>query len=489
MLIEAFNEAKYKALMEKLEAVEVKLKTCQSIIDFRIDANTYKKDYIKSDLLLSSLPNNTIDEISISIQNFGAYSLCNFINFIDSGIPFLMTQNVRHNYIDWNIEKFVDKISHEMLQKSHCTNGQVLVTMAGEYLGRVAVYDKNEICSSNQAIAKISLKNHQNPYFVSTFLNSTHGQNQINRFKTITGQPNINMALIKSLRIPDFSFEFQSEIEQIVKESELKRNFTSLKYLQAENLLLESLNLQNFKPNTNPINVKSFRDSFLSSGRLDAEYYQKKYEDYQKLIEKFPYGFGLLSSVCNLKDKNYNPDNKKEYKYIELANIGKSGEIEASTTALGKELPSRARRKVSTNDVIISSIEGSLNSCALVTEKYNNALCSTGFYVINSKSINSETLLVLFKSQPLQELLKQNCSGTILTAINKTEFLNIPIPLIDNEIQKSIKENITESFQLKKQSEELLEAAKKAVEIAIEQNEEEAIKHLEGLESNKGINP
>ena len=69
-------------------------------------------------------------------------------------------------------------------------------------------------------------------------------------------------------------------------------------------------------------------------------------------------------------------------------------------------MPTRARRKVETNDIIVSSIEGSLQSCALIPEKYNNSLCSTGFYVINSDEINSETLLVLFKSEPLQNILR-----------------------------------------------------------------------------------
>ena len=126
-----------------------------------------------------------------SIQNFGAYSLCNDIVFVDDGIPFLMTQNVRHNYIDWNNVRYVNEASHKMLYKSHCKKSQVLVTMAGEYLGRVAVYDKDFICSSNQAIAKVTLKEGVSPYYVATFLNSIYGQNQINRFKTITGQPNI----------------------------------------------------------------------------------------------------------------------------------------------------------------------------------------------------------------------------------------------------------------------------------------------------------
>src|SRR5690606_25553040 len=121
------------------------------------DANTYKKDYLKTEELIELKGYKTIEEISISVQNFGAYSLCNFINFQDEGIPFLMTENVRNNFINWDIQKYVDLESHKMLYKSHCHKGQVLVTMAGEYLGRVAVYDKDFTCSSNQAIAKITL--------------------------------------------------------------------------------------------------------------------------------------------------------------------------------------------------------------------------------------------------------------------------------------------------------------------------------------------
>lgn len=128
-----------------------------------------------------------------------------------------MTKNIRENFIDWNIEKYVDEESHEMLLKSHCSRGQVLVTMAGEYLGRVAVYDKDEVCSSNQAIAKITLKEGQSPYAVSIFLNSKYGQHQIQRFRTITGQPNINMGLIESLIVPKFSDNFCLQIETLMQ--------------------------------------------------------------------------------------------------------------------------------------------------------------------------------------------------------------------------------------------------------------------------------
>ncbi len=128
--------------------------------------------------------------------------------------------------------------------------------------------------------------------------------------------------------------------------------------------------------------------------------------------------------------------------------------------------------------MIISSIEGSLQSCAMVGKEYDNALCSTGFYIINSDKINSETLIVLFKSDLMQSIMKQNCSGTILTGMNKNEFQNILVPLIEIKAQQQIAQLIEESFSLKKQSEHLLEVAKRAVEIAIEENEEVAIKYI-----------
>jgi type I restriction enzyme S subunit len=50
-------------------------------------------------------------------------------------------------------------------------------------------------------------------------------------------------------------------------------------YQEAESILFDALDLKDFVPNTEPINIKSFKDSFQKTGRIDAEYYQKKYEE------------------------------------------------------------------------------------------------------------------------------------------------------------------------------------------------------------------
>ena len=63
--------------------------------------------------------------------------------------------------------------------------------------------------------------------------------------------------------------------------------------------------------------------------------------------------------------------------------------------------------------------------------------------------------------------------------ITDDDILNLPIPILPIEKQAQIKLKIAESFNLRKQSKQLLECAKRAVEIAIEENEQAAIDWLE----------
>ena len=165
------------------------------------------------------------------------------------------------------------------------------------------------------------------------------------------------------------------------------------------------------------------------------------------------------------------PKDETEYDYIELSDIGTSGEITGCTRSIGRELPTRARRIVHIGDVILSSIEGSLQSCALITDEYDGALCSNGFYVVKSDKINSETLLVLMKSAFMQSMMKKRCRGTILTGFSRSDLDTLPIPKIDTDTQNKVAKKIRASFALRAESRALLDEAKRRVEEAIEHGE------------------
>jgi type I restriction enzyme M protein len=66
----------------------------------------------------------------------------------------------------------------------------------------------------------------------------------------------------------------------------------------------------------------------------------------------------------------------------------------------------------------------------------------------------------------------------VQTNLNLDELADLSIPILPMEIQELITEKIQESFNLKTQSEGLLNKAKRAVEMAIEEDEEAAINLL-----------
>lgn len=478
-------------MLERLEAVEINLSDCKKIIDFRIDSNTYRKDFLNTEKVLSKIKTNSIESISKSVQNFGAYSLCSFINFQEQGIPFLMTENIRHNYIEWNIQKYVDIKSHEMLYKSHCSKNQVLVTMAGEYLGRVAVYDKDFVSSSNQAIAKVTLKEKQNPYMISSFLNSKHGQNQINRYRTTTGQPNINMSLIKSLLIPNFDDKFESKIESIIQKSESDRTNSKEKYTQAETLLLQEIGLDEKVASLNPVevtntNVKSFAASFGVTGRLDAEYYQKKYE---VVIEKIKsQKHDTLHSITEINKSiepgsNYYSDDETGLPFMRVADYNKFGLSEPNkklTSDFVKDNQDKIDDLKPKKGTILFSKDGSVGIAYHLREDFNGVTSSAILHlkVRNEKEVIPEYLTLALNSKLVQMQAERDAGGSIILHWRVGEIQNVVVPIIDYKKQQEIAQLIEESFLLKKQSEHLLEVAKKAVEIAIEESEEVAMEFI-----------
>jgi restriction endonuclease S subunit len=473
--------------LKGLEAVEINFSTCKGIIDFRIDANTYKKEYLESDRKLKVRHTQSIGDISKSIQNFGAYSLCNFINFQDDGIPFLMTKNVRENYIDWNIEKFVDQRSHDLLWKSHCQKGQVLVTMAGEYLGRVAVYGSDGVASSNQAIAKISLKKGEWPYTVSTFLNSKFGQHQIQRFKTITGQPNINMSLIEALRIPEFSEQFSGSIETLMCHVDEVRGAAFEAYAQAEQLLISTLGLEEFSPIADTVNIKSFKSSFGMTGRLDAEYYQPKYEALLARISAQPHE-SLVALVKIKKSVEpgsdaYADDGEDGLPFLRVADYSKHGltepqkRLKSSFVADNCDYLDTLKPKKNT---ILFSKDGSVGEAYCLREDAN--LITSGavlhLSVRNTKKILPDYLTLALNSTLVRLQAERDAGGSIILHWRVGEIEKVIVPLVDMDTQIEITTLVKQSFALKSQSECLLEAAKRAVEIAIEQDEAAGMAYL-----------
>lgn len=432
--------------------------------DHRIDAEYFGKNILDTLEKLSdfgTLKIGDIANVTDGIHDSIDYDENSPINLISATSP-------KENVFDLSRGAFISEKAHKQNPRTALRKNDVIISTVGT-IGNCAVVDDSILpANSDRHVGIIRIKNDYSPYVLSTFLLSKYGKIQTSREATGNVQLNLFIYKLKELEIPQFFPDFQSKIEQTVKSAHAKLAESKSLYAEAEDILLLELGLKNWHPRNTNINVKKLKESFLQTGRLDSEYYLPRYEDYAHLIEHYRGGYGQFSNVCMINEANYVPAANEKYTYIELGNIGSYGNITDCTVAYGKDLPSRARRVVHTNNVILSSVGGSLQSCALISSEYDNAICSTGFFVVRSNAINSETLLTLFKSEVMQNLLKQSCSGTILTAINHTELQKIVVPKIRKEVQDKIAENIQKSIALRNKSKSLLENAKVQVENVIQ---------------------
>ena len=93
--------------------------------------------------------------------------------------------------------------------------------------------------------------------------------------------------------------------------------------------------------------------------------------------------------------------------------------------------------------------------------------------------ILSEYLTLVLNSKIVSMQAERDAGGSIIQHWKPSEIKEVIIPKVDISIQQQIEEKVQESFRLKKQSEELLEVAKRSVEIAIEQDEAVALRYIQ----------
>lgn len=456
---------KYKTLLEGLEATEIRLNLCIENKDYRIDSGFYTK----APIINSNLIYKRIGDCLISTQ----YGISIAMNEEGIGHPIYRMNEIHNLLCDLEVNKCAD-ITEEELKTFKLKDNDVIFnrTNSFEWVGRTGIYYQNDNVDrvfASYLVRFIPDINLLLPEYLTTYLNTKYGVWDIRRrARQSINQTNVNPEEVKCMDIPILGMDIQKHVAENLQEANKKRIISQQLYTSAENYLLECLGMTEFSANPDAYNIKTLKESFLETGRFDSEYYLPKYEDYVHLVQSYPDGYSLIGDICEIKDTNYTPEDGVKYKYIELANIGKSGEVIGYDEQLGEKLPTRARRVVHSGDVIVSSVEGSLDSCALITSEYDNALCSTGFYVLQSSVLNPETLLTLFKSQLIQNLMKKGCSGTILTAISKSELEKIPMPVVRQEIQDEIAKHVRKSFELRAEAMQLLENAKLTIESAIE---------------------
>ena len=353
-------------MLEGLEISEVSFTHTLENKDFRIDSQFYTQEPIKN-------PKLTYDKIGNCLLN-AQYGISIAMNGENIGYPIYRMNEIHSMMCDLEVDKCAD-ISTTELKTFELEDRDVLFnrTNSFQWVGRTGIYKKIDDRKFVFASYLVRFKPDQSkilPEYLATFLNTHAGVADIKRrSRQSINQTNVNPEEVKAIDIPILSISFQELLKDCFDQAHKVRIKSKSTYQQAEQLLLQEIGLTHFTPSNSPppegclkggvvnspppegwipskmedgvvnsppeelwsqtkvgFNVKSFQESFGTSGRLDAEYYQVKYDEYWEVVESYPNGHDMISSICNVKIKNFQPKDQEQYKYIELSNIGKTGD-------------------------------------------------------------------------------------------------------------------------------------------------------------------
>lgn len=279
-----------------------------------------------------------------------------------------------------------------------------------------------------------------------------------------SGRQRVSTEFYENLLIPMFSKEFQLEIEAMVKDSHKTLENSKKLYKEAEKILYEALGLDAENPLESilsfreknkvihnhlkrykrlNISIRTYKESYLKTGRLDAEYYQVKYDLIENVIKDYSKGYCKLSDIGFFTNGSFIPESfyteQAKRAYIRIKELSLDSPINMKDCIyINDKFKNSNETIVKENDFVIATIGNTIGKINLITKELEGSFISnnTSRFRLTDKNVNPIFLELLLRNSIVQEQIQREFTQTAQPKISNNSLENIVIPKIDYIIQK-----------------------------------------------------
>ena len=139
---------------------------------------------------------------NLSFVSSGATPTGGRETYLEKGVLFIRSQNILCGSHDFSDAAFISQETHKEMSRSQVKYGDAFLNITGASIGRSAWMDMDVPANVNQHVAILRVGPELNRVFLSLFLNSDTGQNQILSFQAGGTREALNYTQIKQLQIP-----------------------------------------------------------------------------------------------------------------------------------------------------------------------------------------------------------------------------------------------------------------------------------------------
>lgn len=377
-------------------------------------------------------------------------------------IPCIMSQNVRENEIDLASTTFISEKTHQTLSRSQLKAGDVALSYTGHY--RRAAVIKASDCPIHLGpnVCKLSPKN-VDPYFVATYLNSLHGQALLDREKTISAQPTVNMARIRELPIFYVADVAQKYIGDKVRQAEQLRTWAK-GLLASVDEKLNGLNLPINEPPQllNRVSAQTMED------RLDPRPYRSHFLHLVSEIEKLPHdsisSVVRLASGCPVSSKDFLEN--AGIPLVRIRNIGFDDFI-GLDTGVSKDVYQDASKYQAKEKMVVVGMDGIFRSQFFVADELP-MLVNQRVAMLVPQKIRGELLTHWLNRPEGQMQLNQWAVKTTVEHTSLSDIGRVFIPRLDERLENELADDLLNARLAYRYAKFLTQAAKTLVEALIE---------------------
>lgn len=409
---------------------------------------------------------------------------------LKSGVILLKTNNIRNIVLhSFGAEDEFYYISADLSAEMADTVLQphdVLINIVGattDVIGRVAYVPEGfPQANITQAMALLRVRDKRiRPECLFSFLAGRYGQQQVRRIARPTGQYNMNLPEVRSLKVPILGSDVQSRIQTFVTEAHVAVSCARETTKHAERTLLRALGLEDWQP-PEPLTYTRRASDVFAVGRFDAEHFQPRY---RALFEKLDRNAKRCRRV---EEFAVHCDRGEQPQYFDdgpLAVITSKHILETGldydnfdrTKANYWDNPDFESARIRMKDILTYTTGAKVGrtACYLAEDR---ALASNHVNLVRVEGENPLYVAAVMNSMIGRMQTRMFVSGSAQVELYSSDIRRFLIPFVDEKTETAISEAVQESYIARKRAHALLERAKRAVEIAIEESEKDALAFL-----------
>ena len=250
----------------------------------------------------------------------------------------------------------------------------------------------------------------------------------------------------------------------------------------AEGLLNKSLGLSDWQPPHPLTYIRRALEAF-SAERLDAEHFQPQYDAMLERATQHAAYTRSMSDFVLYCDRGEQPD------YVEDGTLDVVNSRHILENGLDYDNFEKtdlqclndarfAKARIQKNDILVYTTGAKIGRSGIYFAD-TPALASNHVNILRIAEENPLYVGAVMNSMIGRWQTRRQCTGSAQVEIYPADIARFVIPFVDAVTQETIAEKMRESYAARREAKALLEVAKRAVEIAIEQDEDAGMAYIE----------